>query len=132
MFLSVLCFFSGVLFGQQWKQLPDDFILIFALIIAILMAYYNYRRIAYFLIGIVFASVFANHYLSQQLAPELQGKELLVQGHIIGLPEYTERRVRFDFQVTQSAVALPEQLRLSWYFPRKKLPLGKAGNFISN
>ncbi|OQK18378.1 hypothetical protein AU255_11335 [Methyloprofundus sedimenti] len=129
MFLSVLSFFLGVLFCQQWAVLPDFLGLALSLIVAILMAYFNYRRVAYFLFGLVFASISADHFLSRQLTPDLQGKELLIQGDIIGLPEYNAQRVRFDFQLTHTAVLLPDKLRLSWYYPQQKITAGQSWQF---
>ena len=129
MVLSVLSFCLGVLFCQQWATLPDNILLGLALITVILMVYLNFRRVAFFLIGIVYASVFANHYLSSYLSAELQGQELLIQGDIIGLPEYNARRVRFDFQITQATVPLPGKLRLSWYYPKQKIAAGQSWQF---
>ena len=129
MFLSVLSFFLGVLFCQQWIVLPGFLLLALSLIVAILMAYYKYWRVTYFLFGLVFASISADHFLSSRLWPELQGKVLLIQGDIIGLPEYNAHQVRFDFQVTQSSVPLPDKLRLSWYYPKKKIAAGQSWQF---
>jgi competence protein ComEC len=112
MFLSVLSFFLGVFLSQQWSMLPSSLLITLAFILAIFAAYLKYWRVAFFLTGIVYASVTANLYLSTQLSPELQGKEFLIQGDIIGLPEYNTRRVRFDFQLKKAALPLPDKLRL--------------------
>ncbi|WP_428354114.1 DNA internalization-related competence protein ComEC/Rec2 [Methyloprofundus sp.] len=129
MLLSVLSFFLGVLFCQQWTVLPNELIITFALIVAIGLSFFKYWRIMYFLVGVVFASMTADYYLSRNLAPERQGKELLIQGEIIGLPEYNSRRARFDFRVTQAAVPLPDKLRLSWYYPQQKIEAGQTWQF---
>ncbi len=129
MLLSVLSFFLGVLFCQQWTELPNTVAIVLTLMLAMLMAYYNYKRITFFLLGIVYATVFAGYFLSAHLSPELQGKELLIQGDIIGLPEYNTRRVRFDFKVTNAPVPLPDKIRLSWYFPEQTVAAGQSWRF---
>ncbi|MBT5221988.1 MAG: DNA internalization-related competence protein ComEC/Rec2 [Gammaproteobacteria bacterium] len=129
MFLSVLSFFLGVFLSQQWSMLPSSLLITLAFILAIFAAYLKYWRIAFFLSGIVYASVTANHYLSTQLSSELQGQEFLIQGDIIGLPEYNTRRVRFDFQLKKAALPLPDKLRLSWYYPEQTISAGQSWQF---
>ncbi len=130
MLLSVLSFFLGVLCLQQWSALPDFFTLITLLLFAIVLAFYNYWRTAFFLAGFLFVSVSAHYHLSRQLSADLQAKEILIQGDILGLPEYNERRVRFDFKVTQASVTLPDKLRLSWYYPPQKVTAGQSWKFF--
>lgn len=130
MFLSVLCFALGMLFCQQWSVLADFVDIGLAFVCAMLIAYFKYWRLTFFLIGVVYASASAHYFLAKSLAPELQGKELLVQGDIIGLPEYNTRRVRFDFRVTQASVPLPDKLRLSWYYPKQKVAAGQSWQFL--
>jgi competence protein ComEC len=126
---SVLSFFFGVLFLQQWVSLPNTFILVLAIILAIPCWYFSYRRISYFIFGFIWASLFAVYYSNQILLHDLQGKELLVQGEIIGLTQTNKRRVRFDFKVMKSDVSLPDKLRLSWYYPKKELKPGQQWKF---
>ena len=130
MFLSVLCFVSGVLFCQQWTVLPGVVTIGFALLFAILMAKFKYWRLAFFLIGLVYAAISAHYFLSSYLAPGLQGKDILIQGDIIGLPEHNAQRVRFDFKLTQASVPLPDKLRLSWYYPKQKISAGQSWQFF--
>lgn len=61
--------------------------------------------------------------------PDLQGEELLIKGDIVGLPEYNDRCVRFDFKVTHAAVSLPDKLRLSWYYLPKIVSAGQTTAF---
>ncbi|TXL01604.1 hypothetical protein BMR02_02510 [Methylococcaceae bacterium HT1] len=130
MLVSVLSFFLGVLFCQQWAALPSILSIILSLAFAILMAHFKYWRIAFFLIGLVYAFISAHDVLSNRLAFELQGKELLIQGEIIGLPEYNAQRVRFDFKVTDTSVPLPDKLRLSWYYPKQEVTAGQSWQFF--
>jgi hypothetical protein len=66
MFLSVLSFFLGAFLSQQWSMLPSSLLITLAFILAIFAAYLKYWRVAFFLTGIVYASVTANLYLSTQ------------------------------------------------------------------
>ena len=117
MFLSVLSFFLGILTLQQCSTLPGLLLLVVLLALTLLSAFFKYKRITFFLCGFLFANLYADYYLSRQLSAELQAQEILLQGDVMGLPDYNKRRVRFDFKVTQSPVPLPEKLRLSWYYP---------------
>ena len=126
---SVLSFFFGVLFLQQWANLPSEFVLLMAALLAAFSWYFSCRRIAYFMIGFLWASLIALYYSNQILLPELQGKELLVQGEIIGLTNSNKRRVRFDFKVTKADVSLPDKIRLSWYYPKKDIKPGQQWQF---
>ncbi len=126
---SVLSFFFGVLFLQQWANLPSEFILLMAGLLAVFSWYFSYRRITYFMIGFLWASLIALYYSNQILLPELQGKELLVQGEVIGLTNSNKRRVRFDFKVTKANVSLPDKIRLSWYYPKKVIKPGQHWQF---
>ena len=130
MFLSVLSFFLGVLYLQQWSMLPGIPFLVVLMVLVVLSAFFKYWRVIFFLSGFLFASVFAYYHLSNQLAADLQAKEILIQGDIIGLPEYNARRVRFDFKVTQASVSLPNKLRLSWYYPQQKVAAGQSWQFV--
>ncbi len=131
MFLSVLSFFLGVLTLQQWSELPDLLFSVVVLVLAGALFFYKYSRVAFFLCGFLYASATAHYYLSNQLTPDLQAQEVLVQGDIIGLPDHNGRRVRFDFSVTQSPKPLPGKLRLSWYYPEKKLYIRMQGGIIN-
>ncbi|MCK5355875.1 MAG: DNA internalization-related competence protein ComEC/Rec2, partial [Methyloprofundus sp.] len=130
MFLSVLSFFLGILTLQQWSILPGSQFQLILLILIILLAVFKYKYFTFFLCGFLFANAYADYYLSRQLSTDLQGQEILLQGGIIGLPEYNTRRVRFDFKVTQSPVPLPQKLRLSWYYPKQKLSAGQSWQFF--
>jgi competence protein ComEC len=126
---SVLSFFFGGLFLQQWASLPNGFILLLAVLLSVFCWYFSYRRLSYFIIGFLWASLIAINYSNQILLPELQGKELLVQGEVIGLTNTNKRRVRFDFKVTESDVSLPSKLRLSWYYPKQNIKPGQQWQF---
>ena len=66
--------------------------------------------------GFFYAAAWAQLRLSDRLAPEWEGPDLLVTGAVAGLPQPFERGVRFDFDI-ETAVALaaspvPVEVRL--------------------
>jgi len=130
MLLSVLSFFLGIISLQQWAMLPSVWSLLVIFLLALAALHLKQKRIVFFLLGFVWAGAFSVYFLSHSLAPELQGKELLVKGDIVGLSEYNDRRVRFDFKVTHAAVPLPDKLRLSWYYPPHKVSAGQSWQFF--
>jgi len=129
MLFSVLSFFFGVLFLQQWVDLPSTYLLLVVALLIALSFYFSYKRVACFLLGFLWASIIALNYSNQRLSPELQGKELLVQGEVVGLTSVNKHRVRFGFKVTKSSVFLPDKLRLSWYYPKTEIRPGQQWQF---
>jgi len=88
--------------------------------------------VAFFLLGALWAAYCGYQLLAQQLPVHLEGRELWVQGTVVGLPERSQRRgysgqmqwvQRFDLRLEAlaagpgAALAATElrRLRLSWY-----------------
>jgi len=95
-----------------------------------------WRIVWFFVWGFLWALLFAQHYLSQQLPPALVGQNIVIEGVINGLPDYSQRSVRFNFAVTRyisanaqvllnNQNALPSKLRLSWYYSKHKIFSGE-------
>ena len=70
-------------------------------------------------------SSFATARLANRLPESLQGQTIEVEGQVIGLPHYDERKVRFDFAVSKPTNYFPKKIRLSWYFPKQKIKTGQ-------
>jgi len=71
--------------------------------------------LAFFLLGLCWASLSAQNALDDRLNPALDGRTLWIEGRVVGLPEQTEQRVRFELDDVQSRrAALPQRLRLTW------------------
>lgn len=75
-------------------------------------------------LGLAWGIYTGHSLLAMQLDDDLAGKDLIVTGHIQGLPERDERRVRFNLRVNSavtvagqaiSAEHFPAKLQLSWY-----------------
>jgi competence protein ComEC len=73
------------------------------------------------LLGFLWAALLAGHYLSDELAFELEGQDLAATGVIDSLPYRFERGLRFNLALERAATAdgaaarLPPRLALSWY-----------------
>ena len=73
------------------------------------------------LLGFVWAALFAQYYLSQELPKELEGQDVTIVGTIDSMPNYFERGVRFNFSVEKvlplkgATPPIPSKLALSWY-----------------
>ncbi len=66
----------------------------------------------------------AQAFVSQALAPALEGRDLVVQGRVAGLPQQRTEGIQFGFEPEQAwldgaAVQLPPRLSLGWYAPRR-------------
>ncbi len=128
MLLSVLSFFFGVFLVQKMTVLATPLILLLFFVLGCFLGIKKCLAGALFLFGFIWASGFAYYYFNQVLPPDLQGRELLVEGEVIGLPNVNPRRVRFDFRVHQ-ADKIPRKLRLSWYYPKHKISAGQQWRF---
>ena len=128
----LLGFASGVGLLQTRAALPSMWLYFLLLAIAILAAWPAWRapgasvrrasRLACgMLVGFLWAALFAQHYLAGELAPELEGQDLVVTGVVDSLPYRFERGLRFNFTVEQARdpdgvpLRLPPRLALSWY-----------------
>ena len=70
--------------------------------------------------SILWALLHAHWVSDRHLLPELQGKELWLEGKIVSLPEIGQGRVRFEFQVDRLSYRgedypSPGRVRLGWY-----------------
>jgi competence protein ComEC len=103
MVVYALLFLAGLMLVQQLTVLPDIQWLIAAGVAACIIAWLRYWRVLFFMVGVLWAIVFAMHRLSERLPEQLEGVEIQVAGTIAGLPEQDEKRARFDF-ITRDGV----------------------------
>ena len=129
MIASALSFLAGLLVVQQFSALPGSQWLIVVTVSVGIMAWLRYWRWLFFVIGVLWAIVFAMIRLSDRLPESLEGINIPVKGIIVDLPEQDERQTRFDFMVTESAQKLPSKLRVSWYFPDQAIKAGQHWSF---
>ena len=129
MIVSALSFLAGLLVVQQFPELPGSQWLIVVTVVAGIMAWLRYWRWLFFVVGVLWAIVFAITRLADRLPESLEGIDIPVKGVIADLPEQDERKTRFDFIVTESAQKLPSKLRLSWYYPDQPIKAGQHWSF---
>jgi len=117
---AILAFAAGVLVLQQQAALPAP---AWLALLPVCVALGAWRRAALvpcaFAAGFLWASGAAHLRMADRLAPELEGRDIEIVGVIAGLPDATERGIRFDLAVESSTgragARLPAKLRLSWY-----------------
>ncbi len=153
MVVSALSFLAGLMLVQQLSVLPDVDWLIVGGIAACIIAWLRCWRSLFFVLGVLWAIVFAMHRLSDRLPESMEGEEVQVSGTIADLPEQDEKRVRFDFipmdgvyaanpsgtgaaiprdgvyAASRSGQQLPDKLRLSWYYPDQVIKAGQQWTF---
>ena len=130
MIVFALSFLAGLLVVQQFPELPGSQWLIAVTVVAGIMGWLRYWRWLFFVMGMLWAIVFAITRLADRLPESLEGIDIPVKGVIADLPEQDERKTRFDFIVTGSAEKLPSKLRLSWYFPDQPIKAGQHWSFV--
>ena len=129
---AIAGFVLGILWLQNQASLPDQFILgllFTGAMVAGALAWWI-RRPSFkiplrcacgALFGVVWASLFALHFLQHELSPEWEGRDITLIGTIDSLPYRFERGVRFNFALEQALygdsniVGIPPKLALSWY-----------------
>lgn len=129
MIISALSLLAGILLVQQLPFLPDNQWLIPGCIIAGIMAWLRYWRLFFFVLGLLWAFMFAAMQLAERLPANLEGIEIPVTGMIASLPKLDERRVSFDFVICEAAEKLPNKIRLSWYSPDQPVKAGQYWSF---
>ena len=124
MHTGTLCFLIGVFAFQQLPALPDAGLALL-LPAAVLGAFRGgwARPIGAAAAGFLYALLRAHALAPSLPPPEWEGRNLVVEGMVIGLPERREERVRFEFDIHRidagsgpaPALALPWRVRLNWY-----------------
>lgn len=127
---------AGFVIGVAWLQfqpsLPDHLILLLLFFLALLVGALSrwsplskfssvLRLVCGALLGVLWASLFALHYLKQELPKEWEGRDLTLVGMIDSLPYRFERGVRFNLAVDRAldgeadVVGIPSKVAVSWY-----------------
>ncbi|MFY9315969.1 MAG: DNA internalization-related competence protein ComEC/Rec2 [Burkholderiales bacterium] len=112
----ILSFACGVMFLQLLPELPSAGWLWLAAFPLVCFSAKRFLAVpAAFAVGVCWALAFAQHRLSDRLAPGLEGRDIEVVGVVSSLPAAGERSLRFEFEPESAAVPLPAKLLLSWY-----------------
>jgi competence protein ComEC len=99
----------------------------------LLISFYYFRTLRppiALMLGFLWAMLHAHLLMQKGISPELQGKDIYVEGVVVSLPEQTERRARFEFRVDRMLLdgveqPLPGRIRLSWYRFAPKIVAGQ-------
>lgn len=127
--ILTLSFLVGIVAVQQLTQLPNLAWLIGGLILSGICSWKRLWFVVAFLLGILWASLFAGDRLNDRLPKALEGREFNITGEVISLPQLDSRRVTFDFFITQAKEKLPHKVRLSWYNAPQTVSAGQHWQF---
>lgn len=126
--LWLLC---GLAAGMSLPQMPAlvtaELLILLALLLLWCLVHTRHSIPGYaaaFLIGMSYAIGCIHTLKAQRLPDEWSGSEWRVQGMVTGLPEQTDKGLRFDFEIERvlsgQALSLPSRkILLSYYFPRR-------------
>lgn len=129
MLFPVLSFVTGIIVIQQLSILPETFWVLALLFFLPVLIFLRYWLLVYFVVGVFWVILFANMRLEDRLSNDLQGQHIQVEGKVVGIPQYDERRVRLDFSVSKPNSHFPKKVRLSWYFPKQVIKSGQYWKF---
>ena len=127
-----LAFLAGVICLQLQSELPSmRWALILLPVAVICLKYRQWLWLLMLLGGFFYSLLLAGLYLDQIPSHQISGKDIRVQGHIVGLPEQSNKSTRFIFKIDSFELedyqyAVPVTVRLSWYYPTTQLKPGQG------
>ncbi|RMP66509.1 hypothetical protein ALQ18_03005 [Pseudomonas marginalis pv. marginalis] len=106
----------GLLSLRFLPALPAAGWLLALLVLALMLLPFRTYPVAFFLLGLSWASLSAQGALDDRLTLALDGQTRWVEGRVIGLPQQTSTGVRFELSDGWSRNArLPKRIRVSWH-----------------
>ncbi len=126
MTLASLAFLLGIVAVQQLPALPSPPQLLLLSAVAAILAYKRYNHLLFFILGLLWASLFAGWQLNDRLPDRYQNSNITIEGYVSNLPQQEDGRVSFDFTVRQPADHFPGKIRLSWYYPQQQIRAGQS------
>ena len=134
MHAGTLCFLAGVFAFQQCATLPSAWMA--ALLPAAVFGWWRggcLSLIAACAAGFLYALVRAQILAPDTLPSDWEGKNLVVEGEVAGLPDAQSERTRFEFDIERieespeykANIALPWRVRLNWYRDAPRLRPGE-------
>ncbi len=136
MVTGTLLFVVGVLAVQWQAQLPSVWwVIILPLLLALFYFVPRLRMVLASFMGFLWALLHAQLMLSHGLSPELEGRDLYLEGVVVSLPEETKERTRFLFQVEKLLLdgvehASPGRVRLGWYRNAPRIIAGERWGLV--
>ncbi len=116
----LFAFAAGAALFQLSPSLPDPAWLPLVLPVCLLWRFPRFRPLVAFAAGVCWAAACATWMLNPRLPPELEGRDLLLEARVVGLPQQHEGQARFQVSVVRlvapAGEALPlKRIQLSWY-----------------
>lgn len=124
-----LSFAAGIWTIQQLPELPGLPTLVFGCVFTALLFKLKFRNAAFFCVGLLWAVLYGSIGLSDRLPVDLESKVIPIQGCVTGLPQQSDRRVRFNLSNILGPAGLPSKLRLSWYQTKHSIKAGQCWLF---
>jgi len=122
MIKSVISFLLGCVLLIQLPSLPDSQTLWLTFAGFTLLVFSKIRWLAFIALGFIWSAYQASLILNDRLAVDLQGQDIVITGIISSIPEFHQRRIRFEFSPDQNQeITLPKKLLLNWYQPLPEL-----------
>lgn len=124
-------FLLGILAFQQLPDLPAAaWALALVPLVLSALRYPTLRLPAIFACGFLWALLHAHQILTPGLAPELEGRDLMLEGVVTAIPERLDRATRFQFQAERMSdgardLPPPGRVRLNWYNDAPELRAGE-------
>ncbi len=129
MVVFALCFLAGILTVQHLTVLPEIGFLGLIFCNAVILAGMRCWKPVFFLLGILWAAIFASMRLNDKLPEHMAGKDVEIQGIIADLPEHESNHIRFNLKIETAEKAIPSKLRLTWYYPDQVVKAGQLWQF---
>lgn len=139
---GTIAFLAGTILLQQFASLPSVYwigMLAFAFPGFFLkqdtVRQNTGRLTCWFAAGFLWALVHAHFIVSYHLEPQLEGKDVIVEGHIASLPVRRTRSWRFEFDVDTlqwegQHYTSPGKVRLNWYRNAPPLKVGDRWRLV--
>lgn len=128
---GTIAFLLGILAFQQLPDLPDPrWAGLLAVLLPVAVLSRHWRLPAVLGAGFLWALLRAALILSGGIAPELEGRDVVVEGTVATIPVARERGLRFEFDVLALTAAdgrrpAPGRIQLSWYGTRAAPGVGE-------
>jgi len=140
-------FLIGVLICQSLSELPSlewCYLLIVIIPAAVLLP--TFRWLLCVALGLLYSVFIAHDKIADQISPELEGKDLLITGVVVSLPDITHERTRFLFDISDlselpvninnislsanSIQSHPVRVQISWFKTAPQLHVGQRWQLL--
>lgn len=113
---GMLALAMGLLVLRFLPVLPPVWLMLIMPVVALMLLPFRTFPMAFFLLGLTWASVSAKSALDDRLPEKLDGQTLWLEGKVVGLPNNVDGVVRFQLEDAVSRrMLLPGRIRIAWY-----------------